>query len=448
MKNNLFVTFLFTLTTLILFSQNLGVNEDGTLPDSDAILDIKSENKGLLVPRVTLTNTTSSAPLSAGLPNSILVFNTATVNDVVPGYYYWDGSAWLKLISSADDDYFWNLEGNEVDASTHFLGSTNAANLNFRTDDIQRAQINSAGLFGINTSNQETFLDVRSSTFKGTTAPLEYLMQIGSANSSNPLAMQFGLRTHNTPTNRYGAIQMQDGSFFRPLILNPDGGNVGVNWSNPLSALDVRNDINKGDNVAASFPFTVGTANNAPLAIRLGLASSSATANRYGIIEVDDAGSKRNLSIQPDGGNTGVNWTSPQVKLDVRSDADKTVTAATDYAFQVGTSNNDPLAVRLGVSAHNTATSRFGVVEVDDNGAKRDLLLQPEGGNVGIGVNGIVGSKLYVNDADGNNLTLERSSTTTGHFTAQYFKVHTGTTSGNRKGAIFFERTAGNGRGN
>lgn len=448
MKNNLFLTILFTTTTLYLNSQNLGINEDGTAPNSDAILDVKSENKGLLVPRVELTSTTSNAPLSVGLPNSILVYNTSSVNDVLPGFYYWDGSSWLKLISSADDDIFWNVEGNVVNTSAQFLGSTNAADLNFRTNDIQRAQINSTGLFGINTTNQETLLDVRSNINKGTTASLEYLLQIGSANSSNPLAMRLGLRTNNTPQSRYGAIQMEDGAFRRSLILNPDGGNVGVNWSNPLSPLDVRNDMNKGNNVAPNFPFTVGTANNAPLAIRLGLATSSATANRHGIIEVDDAGTKRNLSIQPDGGNTAVNWTSPHVKLDVRSDADKTVTASTDYAFQVGTSNNDPLAVRLGVTGHNIASSRFGVIEIDDNGTKRDLIFQPQGGNVGIGVNGIVGSKLYVNDANGDNLTLERSSTTAGHITAQYFKVHTGTTSGNRKGAIFFERTAGNGRGN
>lgn len=321
--------------------------------------------------------------------------------------------------------------------------------MNFRTNNIQRAQINSAGLFGINTTNQETHLDVRSSTFKASiSSSLEYLMQIGSANSSSPLAMRFGIgaRASDAPS-RYGAIQMEDGSFRRPLILNPDGGNVGVNWNNPLSPLDVRNNINKGDNVAPNFPLIVGTANNAPLAIRLGLASSTTTANRYGIIDVDDAGTKMNLSIQPNGGNTAVNWTSPEVKLDVRSDADKTVAASTDYAFQVGTSNNDPLAVRLGITGHNTASSRFGVIEVDDNGTKRDLIFQPQGGNVGIGVNGIVGSKLYVNDANGDNLTLERSSIIAGHIAAQYFKVHTGTTSGNRKGAIFFQRTAGNGRG-
>lgn len=111
MKNNLFLTILFILTTLYLNSQNLGINEDGSAPNGDAILDVKSENKGLLVPRVELTSTTSNAPLSAGLPNSILVYNTASVNDVVPGYYYWNGTSWLKLISSADDDVFGTLKG-------------------------------------------------------------------------------------------------------------------------------------------------------------------------------------------------------------------------------------------------------------------------------------------------------------------------------------------------
>ncbi|MGB8195275.1 MAG: hypothetical protein WCF67_25285, partial [Chitinophagaceae bacterium] len=34
------------------YSQNIAINTDGSLPDRNAMLDIKSSNKGLLIPRM------------------------------------------------------------------------------------------------------------------------------------------------------------------------------------------------------------------------------------------------------------------------------------------------------------------------------------------------------------------------------------------------------------
>lgn len=147
-------------------------------------------------------------------------------------------------------------------------------------------------------------------------------------------------------------------------------------------------------------------------------------------------------------GKLGINSSSPSALLDIRSNTPKSTTTATEYLSQIGSSGATPLLLRQGLAMHATAGSRYASIEVDDSGTKRDLALQPTGGNVGIGVDGTVGTKLYVNDVDGNNLTLERSSTTTDDFVGQFFKVHTGTTNNNRKGGIFFQRKAGNGVGN
>ncbi len=35
------------------FSQNVGINTDGSAPDNSALLDVKGTSKGLLVPRMT-----------------------------------------------------------------------------------------------------------------------------------------------------------------------------------------------------------------------------------------------------------------------------------------------------------------------------------------------------------------------------------------------------------
>lgn len=155
-----------------------------------------------------------------------------------------------------------------------------------------------------------------------------------------------------------------------------------------------------------------------------------------------------NFTIGANTGKIGINHSTPLTYLDIRSNTPKSTTTATEYLFQIGSTTNTPLALRQGLAMHSTAGNRYASIEVDDNGSKRDLALQPTGGNVGIGVDGTVGTKLYVNDVDGNNLTLERSSTTADHTVAQYFKVHTGTVNTNRKGGIFFQRKAGNGVGN
>ena len=67
-----------------------------TTPNTDAELDITSTNRGVLLPRVLLTNTTSPLPLSTDVAG-MLVYNTATAGDVTPGFYYNDGAIWIRL---------------------------------------------------------------------------------------------------------------------------------------------------------------------------------------------------------------------------------------------------------------------------------------------------------------------------------------------------------------
>lgn len=75
--------------------------KDGTipstnLPNKDALFELESSNKGLLHTRVNLTQTTNAAPLSAHVAG-MMVYNLATVNDVVPGIYYNDGTRWVYI---------------------------------------------------------------------------------------------------------------------------------------------------------------------------------------------------------------------------------------------------------------------------------------------------------------------------------------------------------------
>lgn len=84
-------------------SVNAQVNVGSTAaPNADAMLQVTSSNKGLLLPNVALTATNAAAPLS-GFVAGMTVYNTATAgtapNNVTPGYYYSDGTQWIKIAS-------------------------------------------------------------------------------------------------------------------------------------------------------------------------------------------------------------------------------------------------------------------------------------------------------------------------------------------------------------
>ncbi len=75
---------------------NAQVGIGTTTPDSSSLLDVTSVNKGVLIPRISLIQTTNFAPLLSHVAG-MQVYNTATINDVLPGQYYNDGTKWIKV---------------------------------------------------------------------------------------------------------------------------------------------------------------------------------------------------------------------------------------------------------------------------------------------------------------------------------------------------------------
>ena len=82
------MTFLAALLGVTQFSNaQVGI---GTANPADAVqLEISATNKGVLIPRVQLTNITTFSPITGTAVESLLVYNTATAADVTPGFYYW-----------------------------------------------------------------------------------------------------------------------------------------------------------------------------------------------------------------------------------------------------------------------------------------------------------------------------------------------------------------------
>ncbi len=76
------------------FNQSVGISDDGSTPDASAMLDVKSTDKGLLIPR-----TDTSSVNSAGSPaNGLMIYTPADQQ-----YYYYNGSRWLGVTDGLTD---------------------------------------------------------------------------------------------------------------------------------------------------------------------------------------------------------------------------------------------------------------------------------------------------------------------------------------------------------
>jgi hypothetical protein len=124
---NIVLTTSIILLSIGAYAQNVGINTTGAAPDASAMLDIDATNRGLLIPRVALTSTNAAGPIAAPT-TSLLVYNNATAgitpNNVTPGYYYWNGTAWVRFLGAVDA---WLTTGNTgTVAGTNFIGTNDA----------------------------------------------------------------------------------------------------------------------------------------------------------------------------------------------------------------------------------------------------------------------------------------------------------------------------------
>jgi hypothetical protein len=133
----------FLFGTLFTFAQ-VGIGT--TNPDPGSVLDIKSTDKGILIPRVALTATNSQLPITPAAVEGMMVYNTATAgtspNIVTPGFYFWDGTLWMRVATGGTVTKDWTIAGNgDTNATTDFIGTTNNQDLRFKTNDFDRFTI-------------------------------------------------------------------------------------------------------------------------------------------------------------------------------------------------------------------------------------------------------------------------------------------------------------------
>jgi len=122
-------------------SQSLAVNTDGSAANSSALLDVKSTNKGILVPRMTKAEKNAIAAPATGL----LIFQNGP--DSI-GFHYYNGTVWTWLANSAVPQN-WLTVGNSDVGSTNFLGTNNTTDLRLAVNTVERSRLSyNSGFWG------------------------------------------------------------------------------------------------------------------------------------------------------------------------------------------------------------------------------------------------------------------------------------------------------------
>ncbi len=299
-----------TLRMVIKEGGNVGIGT--STPDSSALLDVSSTNKGVLIPRVALTGTGDITTI-LGAATSLQVYNTATAgvapNNVTPGFYYWNGTKWVSL-SGGSGGKDWSLLGNAgTTSAANFLGTIDNVSLRFRTNNTEYMVIDSLGSIGI-----------------GIAAPTARLhlsggMRINGATLNSSVINGFGgiFMDWNGTTNQ-GRIMTSNASGSTMAFYTADGGisteqmridnigNVGIGTPSPSSESRVTINSTINANLPASFTLD-GTAVGLKI---INPASTATYPNNYTGIELVTGNSNRAYGAITVGQGKGLNFYSSE----------------------------------------------------------------------------------------------------------------------------------------
>lgn len=188
-RANLFILALLTMAMLTKLNAQNNVGIGTTTPNASALLELSASDKGFLAPRVLLTSTIVAAPVTSPA-TGLLVFNTNTAgtapNNVVPGFYYWDGTKWVQVGAAAtasctklDDAY--NCGGN---------GAGRIINANYGRVEFTMA--------GTATNDEAFYIAVNKGTAAAPTAAAWF------EHNQHGVGLQVDA---NLPANQFSAIQ-------------------------------------------------------------------------------------------------------------------------------------------------------------------------------------------------------------------------------------------------
>lgn len=200
----------------------------GTITPEGAF-DVTSTTDGILIPRIALSATNVATVTTP--TTSELVYNTFTSalgpNQVVPGFYYWDGALWIAVATGANTD--WKSTGNAgTTAGTNFVGTTDAIDFVTKTNNTEKTRVTSAGNVGIGTNAPAAKLDIAASTtvvnsIINATGSINDFLQFNIQNTSAASQAQSGYSAtadNGTATTGFAWLGINNSTFNFPTAYN------------------------------------------------------------------------------------------------------------------------------------------------------------------------------------------------------------------------------------
>ena len=229
-----------------LFSQNVGINFNGALPNESSALDInvsalEGQKKGLLIPRVTEAQRMAMNPLPAAFAKGLLVFQT----DGQTGFYYNenDGFQPIWIFLPGTNNFRWDL----LKGATNPLLLQNGPNYTNITFDGVTSQ--DAFSLSSNSLTNGTLLNLFSNSTNGAGGFSSLLLdanKIGANANSNHTSIGIRSLVSNTginSTNYAAYFQSTGASTNYALVVPANGGRVSLGSTNssPDAILSISN---------------------------------------------------------------------------------------------------------------------------------------------------------------------------------------------------------------
>lgn len=157
------------LINTVAFSQQLKLGKNPYLIEKSAVLELQSDNQGLLFPRIADTTRINSM----NPPDGMVVFHIPSLQLLLRTAGYWKP---LTVTSALNN--FWSTTGNTATTyPANFLGTKDLRSLYFRTNNIQSVIIDSLGNMGIGAAP----------TFTAAPSREKFLVDAGSTSSINAI---------------------------------------------------------------------------------------------------------------------------------------------------------------------------------------------------------------------------------------------------------------------
>lgn len=316
----------FVILSFGLLAQGVAVNTDGSNPDASAILDVKSNSKGVLISRMTLSERSSISTPASGL----LVYQTNGTS----GFYFYDGSGWVRLATGSEVDQTVSLTGGtgisvtgtypnftvvnsspssggtltSVSAGTGLSGGTITS-----TGTISMPSVGTAGTYGsatqvpvLTTDDQGRVTGVTNTTISGVNP------SAGSGNYIQNGTSQQTTANYNIDGNGTlgGDINVNGSDINGPGISGGSNGILRVN-----SNTDIRMVLDKDANGTQSFDiapdggstsvFSVTEAGNVTTNGYVRMLESGATPTLYTTLQSGDLSSNLTLTLPTSAGTSG-----------------------------------------------------------------------------------------------------------------------------------------------